>query len=265
MIFYSILFYLIIYFNKIFGILEIDFNIKNECSVRLETEHGIETCFNQKCSDYKDPWRIINTHIQDEPCYLHYLKLSFTNYDQFLVFIELQTANNNSLGNFFDDEGMDLCMLDIEIDTIYPFNKKYFLTETMLNKLGGTKGNIDLLLIEIKRWYKSSRSIVQIIENDLISRQPFEQITIYYQCNVNRTYERLVLAKYLTYQEQSTCPSQIHVIPHSDFFVSNDNSFSKPADVISHEKFYLNKSINQTDVYWKKKKNSIEWNLFAKV
>jgi len=113
MIFYSILFNLIIFIHKSFGILEVHSYVKNECSVRLETENGVETCFNQKCSDYKDPMRVINTHIQDRPCYLHYLKLSFSNYDQLLVFIELQTANNNSLEYFFNDEDLNLCMLEV--------------------------------------------------------------------------------------------------------------------------------------------------------
>jgi hypothetical protein len=113
MIFYSSLFYLIIYVNKIFGILEIRDYVKNECSVRLETENGVETCLNQQCSDYKDPWRILNTHIQDQPCYLHYLRLSFSNYDQLLVFIELQTADNKSLDHFFNDQDTQLCMLEV--------------------------------------------------------------------------------------------------------------------------------------------------------
>jgi hypothetical protein len=111
MIFYSILFYLII--NESFGILEIHSYVKNECSVKLETDNGVQTCFNQKCSDYKDPWRILYTHNQDRPCYLHYLKLSFTTYDQLLIFIELQTANNRSLGEFFDDQEPELCMLEV--------------------------------------------------------------------------------------------------------------------------------------------------------
>src|SRR5437868_3787630 len=115
MIFYSSLFYLIIFVNKIFGLLQIRDYVKNECSVKLETENGVETCFNQQCSDYKDPWRIINTHIQDKSCYLHYLKLSFSTYDQLLVFIELQTENNNSLDQFFDDQDTKLCMLEVRL------------------------------------------------------------------------------------------------------------------------------------------------------
>jgi len=106
-------FYLIFFLPKIFGILEIEFDIKNECSVRLETDNGIETCLNQKCSDYKDPWRVINSHIQDQPCYLHYLRLSFTTYDQLLVFIELQQSSNNPLENFFADDDTKHSMIDV--------------------------------------------------------------------------------------------------------------------------------------------------------
>ncbi len=113
MIFYSILFYFLINPNQILGILEIHSYVKNECSVRLETDDGIQTCLNQKCSDYKNPWRILYTHNQDRPCYLHYLKLSFTSYDQLLVFIELQTKNNRSLGEFFDDGQSEYCMLEV--------------------------------------------------------------------------------------------------------------------------------------------------------
>ncbi len=113
MIFYSILFYFLINLNQILGLLEIHSYVKNECSVRLETDNGIQTCLNQKCSDYKNPWRILYTHNQDRPCYLHYLKLSFTSYDQLLVFIELQTKNNRSLGEFFDDQQSEYCMLEV--------------------------------------------------------------------------------------------------------------------------------------------------------
>jgi hypothetical protein len=113
MIFYSILFYLIINYNKIFGILQVHSYVKNECSVRLETDKGVETCLNQQCSDYKDPLRILNIHIQDQPCYLHYLRLAFSSYDQLLVFIEYQTENNKSLDQFFNDQDSNICMLEV--------------------------------------------------------------------------------------------------------------------------------------------------------
>ncbi len=118
MIFYSNLFYLILFISQSFGVLDIRYHVKNECSVRLETENGVETCFNQQCSDYKDPWRVINTHIQDRPCYLHYLKLAFSTYDQLLIFIELQTVNNHSLGEFFDNQDSRLCMLEVRDEFI---------------------------------------------------------------------------------------------------------------------------------------------------
>ena len=113
MIFYSILIYFSLVINQIFGILDILSNVTNECSVRLETDEGVQTCFNQQCSDYKDPWRILNIHNQDEPCYLHYLKLSFTSYDQLLVFVELQATNNRSLGQYFDHRQTELRVLEV--------------------------------------------------------------------------------------------------------------------------------------------------------
>jgi hypothetical protein len=113
MIFNSILIYLLLFVNQTLGILDILSNVNNECSVRLETDEGIQTCFNQQCSDYKNPWRILYIHNQDRPCYLHYLKLSFTTYDQLLVFVELQATNNRSLGQFFDDRQTELRVLEV--------------------------------------------------------------------------------------------------------------------------------------------------------
>jgi len=141
----------------------------------------------------------------------------------------------------------------------------------MLNKLGGKKGNIDILLIEIKRWYKSSRSMVQIIDNNIVQNQPFQQIIIYYQCNMNQTMERLVLAKYLKYQERSSCPTQITITPHEDFFTPHREIFKKPIDINFDQKFYLNKSniilnsSNDSNIDYNKKIKSNKWSLFVKV
>ncbi|CAF1044917.1 unnamed protein product [Adineta steineri] len=267
MIFYLTLFNLIFILNKTCGMLNIEFDVKNECSVRLETDHGIETCLNQQCSDFKDPWRVINSHIQDEPCYLHYLKLSFTTYDQLLVFIELQQSSNNRLENFFSNDETKHCMLEIQINKIYPFNENYFLSEDMLNKLGGPIGKIDILQIEILNWYNSTRSVIQIIDNNIVDKQPFQQITIFYPCNFHHTMERLVLAKYLAYQERSSCPSQINVINGDELLISNDETIYiqkyKPINTFQYDDF--NKSYNKSDDTDDNKNKSHQSNLFAKI
>lgn len=94
----------------------------------------------------------------------------------------------------------------------------------MLNKLGGTKHRIHSLQLEIDNWYKSPRSAVQVIPNDLIDKQPFEQIVVLYYCNIRQTVERLLLAKYLKYQEQSKCPTQIKIARYDETFFSDDES-----------------------------------------
>lgn len=113
MIFYSILFYFIYDLSKINGLLNLEYYKINECTVKIETDNGIKTCFNHECSIYKDPWRVIQTYFEDRPCYLHYLKLSFSNYDQFIVFVELQITNNNSLENFFSDSDKKHCFIEV--------------------------------------------------------------------------------------------------------------------------------------------------------
>jgi len=136
----------------------------------------------------------------------------------------------------------------------------------MLQKLGGQKSKIDILQIEILNWYKSPRSVVQVIENDIVDRQPFEQITIFYQCNVHHTMERLVLVKYLAYQERSSCPTQINITKGEELLMSKD-------DTIYIQKYqpkqtYIN-PINMTDDSFNKShhinQKSNQWNLFAKV
>jgi len=141
----------------------------------------------------------------------------------------------------------------------------------MLKKLGGSRGNIDILQIEIRKWYKSSRSMIQIIDNGLINRQPFQQITILYQCNELQTMERLVLVKYLKYQERSSCPTQIYIISKDDFLISNNLTVNKSTNIRFNQNIYINKtnltflSFNRSNFYYNKKKKPNQWNLFAKV
>jgi hypothetical protein len=267
MIFYSILFNFIIILHKIFGLLDVDFDIRNECSVRIQTDRGMETCLNHQCYYYKDPLRVVNSHIQDKPCYFHYLKLSFTNYDQFLVFIEFQRSNGKPLDDFFAAKDSNICALEIAIDNIYPFNPDYFLSSDTLFKLGGQESQIDLLKLEIKRWYNSSRSVVQLIDNNLIQKQPFQQISVLYKCNIDDTMKTLVLAKYLEIQERSTCPSQIKIISNENLYISDQETIDiqnyKP--VKSHNQQRSQNSLNESIDYYNKKNKSNQSNLFAKV
>ncbi|UJR16574.1 hypothetical protein I4U23_003475 [Adineta vaga] len=260
--------------NSLIGMPIITSGLNNpisECSVRLETDKGVEICLNHKCSDFKDPWRVINSHIQDQPCYLNYLRLSFTTYDQLLIFIEIQHASDNSLDSFFATDETKHTLLEIEINKIYPLNENYFLTEDMLNKLGGRTGKISLLQIEILNWYNSPRTMVQTIENDIVDRQPFQQITILYQCLLRSSMERLVLAKYLIYQERSTCPSQINVTKGEDLLLSSKSQSTEYIKYDSMNTFqydYFNKvkslyeplnSSNHTS-----DENSHQWNSLTK-
>ncbi|CAF1183090.1 unnamed protein product [Rotaria sp. Silwood1] len=114
MIFYSSLFYLIyLFINKTNGFPQTTNDINKECLVKLETDYGFEACFNHQCHRYKNPWRILQTYLDDQPCYLHYLKLAFSNYDQFIVFIELQTSNNNTLETFYVDHDGKRCYIEV--------------------------------------------------------------------------------------------------------------------------------------------------------
>jgi hypothetical protein len=127
MIFDSNLFYLFIltniFLDNSLGHLQMNFDANNECSVTIETDNGLQTCFNQKCSDFKDPWRIVNTHLDDKPCYVHYLKLAFSNYDQFIVFTELQQTDNYSIEKFFAQDSK-LCMLEVTTYFICNLHRK---------------------------------------------------------------------------------------------------------------------------------------------
>ncbi|CAF4018822.1 unnamed protein product [Rotaria sordida] len=276
MIFYSSLFYLIyLLINKTNGLLENDNDLKKECFVKIETDNGFETCFNHECYRYKDPWRIVQTYLYDQPCYLHYLKLAFSNYDQLLVFIELQTSNNNALETFFVDHDSKPCLIELEIDNIYPFNSYYFLSEDMLKKLGGIEEKIHLLKMEIKNWYRSIRSVIQLIDNDMIGRQPFQRITILFPCNIIRTKTQLVLVRDLKYQEQSTCPTQIKILSDKDILTSSNYTtnidYDKPTNIRYNDSYFIKKtnltndSYNKSDSYYNNKKKSNKWTLFEKI
>jgi hypothetical protein len=141
----------------------------------------------------------------------------------------------------------------------------------MLNKLGGRRGKITILQLEILNWYDSARSLVQMIENDIVDRQPFQQITVYYQCNVHHTMERLVLAKYLDYQERSSCPSQINVIKGDHLLASSDETFDIPEHKRAHSLPYTSwDKLKIVDASFNKSNQTThhtvnEWNLVAKV
>jgi len=96
-----------------FSILQRNFYTNNECSVRIKTDNDLQTCFNQRCSDFKDPWRVINTYLDDRSFYIHYFKLAFSNYDQLLVFIELQESNDYLLENFLTGQYPLSCKLQL--------------------------------------------------------------------------------------------------------------------------------------------------------
>jgi hypothetical protein len=95
------------------AILQFDGQLQDECSVVVENERGTETCGNTRCATLPDPWRIIRVHSDDRPCQFRYLKLSFTSYDQLLMFVELQKAMAIGLDEFFVTSDKQLNMLDV--------------------------------------------------------------------------------------------------------------------------------------------------------
>lgn len=243
-VFSRLLFLLIIQLNFNSGTLDIHSNGQNQCFLEFETENGIRTCLNEDCSNLKDSLRIVQSYNENGPCLIRYLKIAFTSYDLFLLFIEYQTKNEHSLGEFFSKNDKELTMLEVEIDVLYPFNPNLFLSEKMLNKLGG---NIKILIIEIERWYSSPRSVAQLIDYDMIRKQPFEEITIIYPCILTNSIERILLGKYFNHQEESTCPTQFQIR-------SNFDSFQ-----------ILNSTVNQSDWIPDQRSRSFSANFIIKV
>lgn len=79
---------------------------RKECFVELDLENGRNRCWNNRCDQHRDPLRIRHSFYFDEPendeiCFFNYLKLSFSSYDHFLLFIENQRNFGFFLENFF--------------------------------------------------------------------------------------------------------------------------------------------------------------------
>jgi len=90
------------------------------------------------------------------------------------------------------------------------------LSVEILDRLAGANKRIHILQIDINRWHNSSLSVVQYIEDDMIKKQSFQQIIIYYPCIIRNTMERIVLVKDLQIQAKSTCPEQVKIIPEDE-------------------------------------------------
>ena len=119
-----------------------------------------------------------------------------------------------------------------------------------MNKLGGRRENIHKLILEIHRWYKSDRSIVQLIKDDHIQNQPFQEIEILYRCQLTNSMERIYLNKHFPVQQQSTCRSQIQIGNRIHSFVM----------------FNSTKSMNDpTDFNFNRTPKSFPWNFTVKV
>ena len=95
------------------AVLHMDMNEIHSCSVRLETDRGFETCVSERCSEYPNPWRVVETFVDDRACHLTYLNLSFSTYDQLLVFAELQSSTDRLLEHFFDEHHVTPTMLQV--------------------------------------------------------------------------------------------------------------------------------------------------------
>jgi hypothetical protein len=146
----------------------------------------------------------------------------------------------------------------------------------MLVKLGGQETKIHMLQIIIKTWYKSTRSVVQIIDNSMIDFQPFKQITILFYCNIRERMERWVLARYLDTQENSPCPTQMKLFSKKDKSTLNEERSSLKKEKLQIDppiKHFINKddylnNVNLTYFSFDKphsNKKSNGWTLAAKV
>lgn len=220
-VFSRLLFLFLIQFKSTNSFLENRSKVKNECVIRLETEDGFRNCFNTECSIWKDPLRIIESFNETGRCLIHYLHLAFSSYDSFVLFIEQQTK---SVGEFFSENLAEFSMFEVELDVLYPFTKHRFLSEKTLNDISGKKENINTLIIEIKRWYFSSRTKTQIIDYDILGKQTFEKIIIIFPCGSPESIKTLLLDKSAKYQMQSTCPSQLRIQFQPYHWFQFDNS-----------------------------------------
>jgi hypothetical protein len=84
--------FLIIFFNKI----SFSINSKSECLIRLETVNNLTRCLSSECSKYSNPLRIL-----ESSCQITNLQLSFTNYSNFLDFIQNQVDSDYFLEHLF--------------------------------------------------------------------------------------------------------------------------------------------------------------------
>ena len=113
MLFKLHLIFILICVNKSFEIQDTETHQPNECSVHLQTDQGIKTCQRQQCMNIKDPWRVIGSYLNGQTCYVQSLQLFFTNYDQFLVFVELQYASHTFVESIFPQNSAAQNVLEV--------------------------------------------------------------------------------------------------------------------------------------------------------
>ncbi len=102
MILFSIL--LIIFFNKI----SFSINSKPECLIRLETVNNLTRCLSSECSKYSNPLRIL-----ESSCQINNLQLSFTNYENFLDFIQNQVDSDYLLEHLFIENNQQTNTIEV--------------------------------------------------------------------------------------------------------------------------------------------------------
>lgn len=107
------LFFILFEIDRSIGIFILTSNYPNECLVEIETEKGIEQCGNLLCDQVKNPTEILRVHHNGQLCFIHYLKLFFSTYDQFLIFNEQQYSRHRFLHQYFPEKRNKLTVLHV--------------------------------------------------------------------------------------------------------------------------------------------------------
>lgn len=102
MLFNLILFYLIVCIDRLLSHPPEESHFGKECLVTLQMESGESVCPNDDCFVNTNPLNVIQSlHDNGKRCYLHFLQLAFTSYENLIHFINTQAQSRTPVERFF--------------------------------------------------------------------------------------------------------------------------------------------------------------------
>jgi hypothetical protein len=181
-----------------------EINSLSECLITIETQNGLEKCSYDQCYKHINPFIIIHNSSLVNQCQIDYLKSPFSDYEKLLEFVDNQSERNYFIEDLFSQKNSEITTFKVNIipfqffSFIFHFqvqiehfdasNDQEFLTLDMLLHLAGNKEKINRFIIEIQNWEQTELNHIIYLEENVLNKQPFQQIDFIFKCNYNQIF-----------------------------------------------------------------------------